>query len=199
MRAPRRVLTILLSLGLLTAPLAAEAQPGGRISRIGFLSSGRPGEDGGRHAVFEQGLRELGWVVGQHLVIEYRFAEGRVERFPALAAEFVGLRVDLVMVPNEAAAQAVRRASTTVPIVTWGAWDLIGTGLAASLAHPGGQVTGLVNMVDAELVGLKGAKPGDLPVEQPTKFPLVINMKTAKALGLTIPPSVLARADEIIE
>jgi len=268
---------------VLAAPLAAEAQQAGRTYRIGWLTLAELEEHA--HA-FREAMRALGYVEGQTVTFESRSAEDDLGRLPRLAGELVHLKVDVIAAVSPPAILAAKQATGTIPIVMafWGRSGLIESGLVASLARPGGNVTG-VHMLAAELdakrlelllqavpkgqkVGvldpqagftlgevrrffrdarqiielaasrrripavyewpsmakagglmaygptfveldgrvaafvdriLKGAKPGDQPIEQPTKFELVINLKTAKALGLTIPPSLLARADEVIE
>ena len=323
-------LVAVLAVSLLAAPLAADAQQTGKVPRIGFLSLTSPSDRPSLLDAFRQGLRELGWVEGQNIVIDYRYAEGRVDRLPDLAAELVRLKVDLIVSEGTQGVTAARNATETIPIVMITVRDPVGTGLIASLARPGGNVTGMsgsagleivakqlellkeivpairrvailsnptnayhqlaireVNVaarslgVELQLLGargpnefdgafaamakervgallvlsdaifgyhqtrlvdlaarsrlpaaysvrdyveagglmsygpslldsyrqaaayvdriLKGAKPAELPVEQPSKYELVINLKTAKVLGLTIPPSLLARADEIIQ
>src|SRR5881396_1746604 len=148
---------------LLASPLVAQAQPAGKIARIGYLSGSLAA---GPHLpeAFRQGLRDLGYVEGRNVVIEYRDAEGEPERFPALAAELVALKVDVIVAPVTPAALAAKQATRTLPIVFAVAADPVGSGLVTSLARPGGNVTGL-SLLSPELVGkrlelLKQAVPG---------------------------------------
>src|SRR5207245_9751742 len=130
--------------GLSLAPLAPEAQPPTHMHRIGSLANTPPGPAGSPNVqAFLEGMRALGYVEGQHLVMEYRWADGQYERFPALAAELVRLPVDVLLVTTTAAALAAKHATTTIPIVMVGLDDPVGSGLVASLARPGGNITGL--------------------------------------------------------
>jgi len=328
-RPTRLVLTAALLLTALGAPLPADAQGAGKAVRIGRLSPLSAETDSPNLEAFRKGLRELGWVEGKTFTIEGRFADGRSERLPELAAELVRQRVDVILTGSNPGALAAKKATATIPIVMVTTGDPVGAGIVTSLARPGGNVTGvtalgqMLNAKRLELIKeavagvtrvavltnprsiytapflrekegmsrslglqlpileagdpggfekafaalateragalmvqtdamfithrrrivelaamsrvptiygdrefvdagglmfygatlanlyhdaagyadriLRGARPADLPVEQPTKLELVINLKAAKALGLTIPPSVIGRADHLVE
>jgi len=180
----RREFITLLGGAAASWPLAARAQQQAKLPTIGLMLPTTPLVESQRVAAFVQRLRELGWIDGRNVAFEYRWGEGRNERFAEIAAEFVRLKVDLIVVSTTSAVIAAKQATSVIPIVFTSAGDPVVIGVVASLARPGGNVTG---------------KPGDIPVEQPTKFDLVINLTTAKTLGLTIPESFLLRADEVIE
>jgi putative tryptophan/tyrosine transport system substrate-binding protein len=199
----RRLIGLFITLGLLVAPLATEAQPLRRIPRIGYL-----GEVPGPHVdALRLGLQDLGYVEGQNLVIAYRSAEGQNERLPALAAELVGLPVDVIIAPGGQASRAAKHATSTIPILMAPMGDPVGAGLVASLARPGGNITG-VSVIGVELAGkqlelLKEAVPGIARVAvllnptNPGTAPVLRVMEgAARALGLTLDPIEVRGADE---
>jgi len=136
-------LAVLLTVALTLAPLVAETQTAGKVYRIGVLEVVPVAPNAANFAAFRQGLRELGYVEGQNLVIEYRSADGRAERFPDLAGELARLKVDVIVTQGTPAALAAKHSTGTIPIVMASSGDPLGTGIVASLAHPGGNVTGL--------------------------------------------------------
>ena len=184
-----------LSASLLAAPLVAEAQPPGKVYRIGFMGTEPPPAP--RWNALLDGLRELGYSEGRNLVFEHRFSEGKAERFPEFAAEMVRLRVDVIIVPTTPAALAAKNATQTIPIVIMAAIDPVGAGLVASLARPGGNVTGL-SVLASELGGkvlqlLKEVVPGVTRVAvlwnaaNPANAPRWVEMQAAAgALGVRL-------------
>jgi putative ABC transport system substrate-binding protein len=149
----RRAFIGTLAGGLLGAPLAAGAQQAGKVPRIGFLSATSPSDRPPLLDAFRQGLRELGWVEGQNIVIDYRYAEGRVDRLPDLAAELVRLKVDLIVSAGTQGVTAAKNATETIPIVMLFVADPVGLGFIASLARPGGNITGLAGSAGLEIFG----------------------------------------------
>jgi putative ABC transport system substrate-binding protein len=220
-----RKIGILILAFLFIAPARfTRAQQPGKITRIGFLSSGSLASSAPLAEAFREGLQELGYVEGKNIIIEYRYAEGRPERLPSLAADLVRLKVDTIVTGGRPSTRAGKQATSTIPIVMAAAGNPVGNRFVASLARPGGNITGLTT-IRQDLTGKrlkllqetvsmifrvavlwgppaasnlkKGAKPADLPVEQPMKFELIINLKTAKQIGHTIPPNVLAKLEQI--
>jgi putative ABC transport system substrate-binding protein len=325
----RESIIAVVALGAAAGSIASFAQQQGKVWRVGFLSLSSASLSSQNTDAFLKGMRELGYVEGKNLVVEWRFADGKLERLPDMAADLVQLKVDIIVAVASAAIGAAQKATTTIPIVMATTGDPVGSGFVKSLARPGGNITGLSNMggdigakhvdlllsvvpkvtrvavlvtptsttyraisesvqagaqkagvktlvveastpqdienafsmmarekADAVIVGsapffgfhrqkivdlankyrmpsmfgsrvyveagglmsygqnitdnylrsatyvdkiFRGAKPGDLPVEQPVTLELVVNLKTAKAIGLTIPQAVLLRADEVIQ
>jgi ABC-type uncharacterized transport system substrate-binding protein len=213
--------------GVAAWPLAARAQP--TMPVIGFLNSGSPEPNPQIIAAFREGLKQSGFVEGQNVTIEYRWARGQFDRLPAMAQELVGHRVSVLVAFPVAATEAAKAATSTIPIVFQIGGDPVRLGIVASdhreqiillaeryklptsyeareftadggLMSYGPDFSAIFRQLGIYVARiLKGEKVADLPVQQPTKFELVINLKAAKEIGLTVPPSLLARADQVIE
>jgi ABC-type uncharacterized transport system substrate-binding protein len=194
----RKLMAIVaLIIALVMCGAVAKAQQPTKVHRIGLLAGGSTARAlSPRFLAFRQALQDLGYFEGKNLVFEHRSAEGKLERLPELAADLVRLKVDVIVANGDGPISAARQETKTIPIVMVVSNDPVALGHVASLARPDGNVTGLTTIYVDKI--LKGTKPVDLPVEQPTKFELVINLKTVKQIGLTIPPNVLARADRVI-
>jgi putative tryptophan/tyrosine transport system substrate-binding protein len=141
-------LVVVLTVGLLDAPFAAEAQPAGKAHRIGFLGNSTAALEANLVTPFREGLRELGYVEGQNIAIEYRWAEGKYERFPGLIAELLAQRVEVIVTAGTPATQAVKKATTSVPLVMVGVGDPVASGIVVSLKRPGGNITGVTSIAD---------------------------------------------------
>ena len=189
-------------------PLAARAQQTGKLPTIGVLGSATPSTQAPRFAAFVQRLRELGWIENRTVAIEYRWAEGRSERYSEIAAEFVRLKVDVILATGTEAALAAKRETAVIPIVFSTAGDPIGSGLVASLARPGGNVTGLSNQGS----DLGGKKLGILREVLPelTRVAVMVNADysggvterieidaAARKLGIEVVPLAIRRAEDI--
>lgn len=165
----RRTFLAALTVGFVTAPLAVEAQPAAKLWRVGYLSSSSAERERARVAAFQQALQELGYLEGKSIVIEQRYAGGEFERLPELAAELARLKVDVFVVAGAPAAHAAKKASSVIPSVMTGVADPVGMGLVASLARPGGSITGLSDFNTGVVVKKAGAPQGGGPVGIPRR------------------------------
>ncbi len=192
------------------APLATGAQPAGKVHRIGFLGNSTAALEAHLVGPFHEGLRELGHVEGQNIVIEYRWAEGKYERFPALIAELLGQGVAVIVTAGTPASPAVKKATTSVPLVMVGVGDPVASGLVASLARPGGNITGLTSIAEEtegkrwELLKEMLPKLTDVAVLQnpanPSLLPTLKNMRAAaQTMGIKLRVSEVRTAGELEE
>lgn len=178
----KKITVLTLSALLLALSFSASAQQPRKVFRIGYLAND-PALELARAEAIRRTLRDLGYIERQNVAFEFRYSEGKRDQ-RALAAELVRLKVDLIVAVGQEDIRAAKEATATIPIVMINPGDPVGSGFVESLARPGGNITGLAML-----------RP---PVEQPKKFEFIVNLKTAKQIGLTIPPNVLSRADRVI-
>ena len=186
--------------------LITAAQAADKVAHIGFLNNSNAAVGSANVEAFRQGMRDLGWIEGQNIIIDYRWADGNMDRHAVLVAELIKLPVDVIVTAGNQAVRAAQKATSTIPIVVAIKYGLPTFSESRDYVQDGGLMSYGPNFPGmyrraaryVDLI-LKGAKAGDLPIEQPTKFELVINTRTAKALRLTIPQAILVRADEIIQ
>jgi putative ABC transport system substrate-binding protein len=200
-RQRRKFLTLLGS-ATTAWPLAARAQQSERLRRIAILMGFPEGDREGQAfvAAFRDGLRQLGWIEGRNIRIDRRWASASdLALIPRFATELVALEPDLILSQSTPTTAALLKQTRSIPIIFAFVSDPLGSGFVASFREPGGNATGFIVMEPTIVQLFRGAKVSDIPVEQPTRFELVINLQTAKAIGHEIPANLVLRADRLIE